>query len=143
MATVYRDIKAAIENYWLTKFLEGQTIFPNVSEPDKTIDEFFRLKIDFVSRIRETLTGSPTTGQKVTGLLTVQVFNPVNTKAVAAYVSVDKVVDAFNELRLPAGTDYDDICFNVPQVNDLGNTSPEWHQVNVLCPFSQLLIIKP
>lgn len=143
MPQVYQDIQSAIENYMIDTFGEALIVFENTSVPNKEVDEHLRVKIDFVSRIRETITGDPVTGQKITGLLTVQVLNPANTKTVAAFRKVDDVVNAFNELRLPAGTDYDDICFLVPQVDNVGNARPQWHQINVTCPFSQLLIKKP
>lgn len=149
MSSVYNEIRLALETHFKANWSTTPFTFGNINPVDRAgEDTWVRMSFTLPARSRRLIVGVPTSGQEISGLMTVQIFNRAGQGSGSTdgtTGALDALDTLYNEQRIDVPSK-NDIRFTAPQVQKIRVTGGDedaasgWDQTNVILPFKYLTI---
>lgn len=142
--SVYDSIRQALALHFQDNWKDGDDprtpiAWPNVSFEPPALAPWVRLTLVFSEARRALLTGDRETGQRIVGLVIVQVFTPAGGGDGPCFALADAIADVWKERRIEIVPGSEPIVTGVSEPVVVG-ASREWFQVNVSTPFEYLVL---
>jgi len=142
MSAAFEPIRKALAAFFEAGWKDGgqprtPVAWPNVSFKPPENRPWVRFTILSAEARRHLITGSRQTGQRITGLVVIQVFTPAGSGDGAAMTLADQAKELFSERRIEVAAGKDPLATAVPEARVIG-ADREWYQVNVSTPFEYL-----
>ncbi len=143
MSTTIEDVRRALalhfETGWQDEAGGARTpvAWPNVSFSPPADAAWVRFTLLPAEARRHLITGQRETGQRITGLVVIQVFTPAGAGDGEAMTLAGVAGDLWTERRIEALPGRDPLFTFVPEIRVIG-AAREWFQVNVTIPFEHL-----